>query len=85
MREQGDSKVATANGPGIGAQNNRKTNSKVQKQNAIIKRNKANIISCQNQNAYGIKIIKGQENIIINNNRKVTFIKPKTHNNALKI
>ena len=30
MREQGDSEIATANGPGIGAQNDKETNSKAQ-------------------------------------------------------
>ena len=51
----------------------------------MVEKNKINIISCQNQNAYKTKIIKSQKSIIINNNKKGIFKKPEMHNNALKI
>ena len=43
-REQGDSEKVTANSPRIRAQDNKKTNSKVQKQGIIMGKNEANIV-----------------------------------------
>ena len=84
MREQGDSEIATANGPGIGTQDNKETNSRVQRQNAIIKGGKANMAGYQDQNTYGTKTIKNQKSIIANNIKREAFIGPKTYNNVLK-